>query len=314
VGAAAALDPGIRKRCRPLLVGDAAVLARHLRSKAGVVPLVSLDDYDPRPGVLNVLHVPHPGGADLVLGAPSRLSGESAVMAVQVAVSLALKKKTAVVTGPVSKESLRLARVPFPGHTELLQSLTGAKRVEMLMAAGALRGLLVTRHLPLKEVPRRLSSREIVAAVALTDAFLRNHLGRKPRWAVLGLNPHAGDGGILGQEELRVVAPAVRTLRARGLLAEGPLPADVGWARHAEGLVDACACLYHDQGMIPLKTVHPKRVVNITVGLPFVRTSPGHGTAFDLAAGPRPFSRADPSATLEAVHQALDMSAGRRHT
>ncbi len=314
MGAAAALDAGVRRRCRPLLVGDAWVLHRHVRSSASVLPLVSLEEYKDRPGVLNVLHVPHPGIAGLRLGEPSRLSGESAVMAIHAAVSLSLRKKTAaLVTGPVSKESLKLAEVPFPGHTELLQALTGARRVEMLMAAGPLRGLLLTRHIPLKEVSRSLSARDIVEGVRLTDGFLRRSLGRKPRWAVLGLNPHAGDNGLLGAEEKKVVAPAVRRLRALGVLAEGPLPADVGWARHAEGVFDACACLYHDQGMIPLKALHPKKVVNITVGLPFIRTSPGHGTAFDLAAGRTPFTRADPSATLAAVHQALDAAPERGH-
>ena len=110
-----------------------------------------------------------------------------------------------------------------------------------------------------------------------------------------------------------MVAPAVRKLRALGLEAEGPLPADVAWSRHAKGLHDACACLYHDQGMIPLKVMNPGKLINITVGLPFVRTSPGHGTAFDLAAGRRPFSGADPSATLEAAHRGLDVRPDRRH-
>jgi 4-hydroxythreonine-4-phosphate dehydrogenase len=312
VGALAALDPAVRRRCRPLLIGDARILGRHLRT-AAVIPVSQAGDYKDRPGLLNVLHLPHPSIGSLRLGVPSRVSGESAVSAVRAAVDLALARKVAaVVTGPVSKESLKSARVPFPGHTELLQALTGAKRVEMLMAAGPLRGLLVTRHLPLKDVSGKLSAREIVEAVRLTDVFLRRTI-RRPRWAVLGLNPHAGDNGLLGSEEKRLVAPAVRRLKVLGLAVDGPLPADVGWARHAEGAYDACACLYHDQGMIPLKTTHPKKVVNITVGLPFVRTSPGHGTAFDLAGGKEPFSRADPSATIEAIHQALDAAPERGH-
>jgi 4-hydroxythreonine-4-phosphate dehydrogenase len=307
VSAAAALDPGVRRRCRPVLVGDAGVLRRHVRPAARVFQVPSLEDYQDRPKVLNVFHLPHPRMKDLRLGEPSRLSGEAAQTAIRAAVALALRKQVAaVVTGPLSKESLKMSGSPFPGHTELLQSLSGARRVEMLMAAGDLRGLLITRHIPLKEVPARLSAGEITAAVRLTDAFLRRRLGRRPRWAVCGLNPHAGDNGLLGGEEKRVVAPAVRRLRALGVAVQGPLPADVAWARHAEGLYDACACLYHDQGMIPLKTLHPKRLVNITVGLPFVRTSPGHGTAFDLARGRPPFAAADPSATVEAVHQALD--------
>ncbi len=313
VGSLAALDPALRRTCRPLLVGDAWIVRRS-GPPASVNPLAGLSDYLDRPGVLNVLHVPHPRIAALCPGRPSRLSGESAVMAVHAAVQLAMAAQVAaVVTGPISKESLHLAGVPHPGHTEMLRALTGSPQVEMLMAAGPLRALLVTRHIPLKTVSDRLTTDGIVRAVRLTDGFLRRFLGRRPRWAVCGLNPHAGDNGLLGSEEKRIVAPAVRRLAAAGLSVHGPLPADVAWSRHASGLYDVCACLTHDQGMIPLKTLHPDKLVNITVGLPFVRTSPGHGTAFDLGAGRRPWAGADPSATIEAVRLAVALSAHMPH-
>ena len=313
-GATAALNASLRRRCRPLLVGDAWAIHHFLRTPAAVLPLTDLSDYQDHPNVLNVLHVPHPGISALRLGAPSRLGGESAVMAIQTAVGLALRGEVAaVVTGPVSKESLHLAKIPFPGHTELLQAMTGAPRVEMLMAAGPLKGLLITRHIPLKEVSDSLSVRRIVEAVRLADDFLRRRSRHTPRWALCGLNPHAGDNGLLGSEEKRVVDPAAARLRALGVSIDEPLPADVAWARHAQGRYDACACLYHDQGMIPLKALYPSRVVNVTVGLPFVRTSPGHGTAFDLASGRRPFARADPSATLEAAGLAIALSSNKPH-
>ncbi len=309
VGAAAARDPRVTRLCRPVLVGDAWVIRRFVSLPGlAVRPIADLSEY--RPGAVNVLHVPHPHIRALALGRPQKIAGEAAALAIRTAAALALQKRVAaVVTGPVSKESLHLAGLPFPGHTEMLASLSGVPRTEMLMAAGPLRALLLTRHLPLKDVPRRLTRASLVEALRWADPRLARVLGlkRRPRWAVCGLNPHAGDNGLLGDEEQRVVSPAVRDLRAKGVRAEGPLPADVAWAKHAAGQYDVVACLYHDQGMIPLKTLHPRGVVNVTLGLPWVRTSPGHGTAFDLAQGARPYRGADPAATVEAALWALEI-------
>ncbi|MGQ0644417.1 MAG: PdxA family dehydrogenase [Elusimicrobiota bacterium] len=303
--AAAALDPGLRRLCRPLLVGDAWVARR---CGARVLPLADPDEYIDRPGVLNVLHAPHPRIRELVPGRPQKIGGESASLSVQIAASLAMQGRVAaVVTGPVSKESFRLAGVPFPGHTELLAALSGVARSEMLMAAGRLLALLITRHVPLSAVPRRLTVKAISDSVRSADAWLKRALGtgRRPQWALCGLNPHAGDNGLLGREEISTVAPAAAALRKLGVDIAGPLPADVAWGKHAAGSFDAVACLYHDQGMIPLKASRAGPVVNITAGLPWTRTSPGHGTAFDLAAAPRPGRRADPAATIAAAHWAL---------
>lgn len=312
VGARAALDPALRRRSRPLLVGDAWILHRLLhRGGLTVNPLPSINDYLDRPGVANVLHVPHPEIRTLRRGAPQRVGGESAALSVRAAVGLALAGRVAaMVTGPASKESFRLAGLPHPGHTEMLAALCGVKKVEMVMAAGRRRTVLITRHLPLKNVPAALTTKKIIDAVLRVDAWGRTFLGLRgrPRWLLCGLNPHAGDGGLLGNEEIRIVAPAATALRKKGLRILGPWPADVAWARHAAGESDFVASLYHDQGMIPLKTLDGRRLVNITVGLPFVRTSPGHGTAFDVAAGPRAEERADPAPTLEAARVALDLA------
>lgn len=308
VAAAAARDSRVLRRCRPVLVGDAWVLRRFLRpASLAIHPIAHLDDYQSGRATVNVLHVAHPRIGELVLGRPQRVAGESASLAIKAAVGLAMQGRVAaVVTGPVSKESFKLAGLPYPGHTEMLAALSGVRRVEMLMVAGGLKTVLITRHLPLKEVSSRLSVKSITDAVQRTDPWLKKLSGgRGPRWVVCGLNPHAGDNGLLGREEKTTVAPAVAALRRRGIKAEGPLPADVAWARHAAGDYDAVACLYHDQGMIPLKALFPKQVVNITVGLPWVRTSPGHGTAFDLASGPRPFAQADATPTVEAALWAL---------
>lgn len=314
VALCSALHGPLRGRARILLVGDAWVLRRFYSRAGRVVSIDHPGQYQDKPGAVNVMQAPHPRIRSLRLGVPHKIAGEAAALAIRKAVDLALSKQVAaVVTGPVSKESMKMARLPFPGHTEMLAALGGARRVEMVMAAGPLRTVLLTRHLPLKDVPRVLTASDIAASLRLVDPWLKKffHLQRRPRWALCGLNPHAGDNGLLGREEKTTVAPAARALRRAGLDVTGPLPADVAWAAHAQGNFDAVASLFHDQGMIPLKTLYPKSVVNITAGLPFIRTSPGHGTAFDLAQGPHPYAAADPTATFEAARLALDMAGVR---
>jgi 4-hydroxy-L-threonine phosphate dehydrogenase PdxA len=216
VAADAALHPAVRARCRPLLVGDASVLKERVsRPGLKVRPLAELDDYRPAPRTVNVLHVPHPNIGSLVLGRPQRVGGEAAALALRTAAALAHRRRVAaVVTGPVSKGSFKLAGLPFPGHTEMLAALSGVRRTEMIMCAGKLVTLLATRHLPLKDVPRALSVRGLTESVRRADEWMRKALGpARPRWAVCGLNPHAGDDGLLGSEEKRIVAPAVARFR-----------------------------------------------------------------------------------------------------
>jgi 4-hydroxythreonine-4-phosphate dehydrogenase len=311
LGARAAGSAELRGACRPVLVGDASVVRSVCPSRAARVhPLADLDEYRDSPRILNVLHVPHPDIRRLRMGRPQRTGGESAALAIRTAVALALQRRVAaVVTGPVSKGSLRMAGLPYAGHTEMLAALCGVRRVEMLMAADRLMALLVTRHIPLSKVPASLSMSRLFSTIRLVDRWLKERgLAARPRWGVCGLNPHAGDGGLLGREEERVVAPALRKLRSAGLSLEGPLPADAAWAAHAGGHYTLLACLYHDQAMVPLKSLFPRRVVNITAGLPFARTSPGHGTAYDLAATARGRALADPAATLEAARWALRLA------
>lgn len=313
VGARAALDARVVRHSRPLLVGDAWIVHRFVRiPRLRVTPITDLSEYREN-GSVNVLHVPHPGIRTLLLGRPQKVGGESAARAVQTAVRLAQTRQVmAMVTGPVSKESFKAAGLPYPGHTEMLAALSGSRAVEMIMMAETLRTLLVTRHLPLKDVPRALSVWRIVDSVVRADRWARSALGMKhPRWALCGLNPHAGDQGLLGNEEHRVVAPAAAALRRKGLRLDGPLPADSAWAKHRSGSYDLVASLYHDQGMIPLKVCAPRAVVNVTAGLPFVRTSPGHGTAFDLAKDHPPYKRADPEPTVQACVAAVRLALGK---
>lgn len=309
VGVAAVGDARWKKRARLLYVGDAWVVSRFVRSTLRVNALTDLSEFDPRPEVLNVLHTPHPGIHRLKPGQAQALGGESALLALRTALALVTRRQvSALVTGPISKQSLALAGVRHPGHTELLAHWAGVPQVEMLMTAGPCRALLLTRHQPLASVGPSLKTQHIVSSIRLTDRWWRKTTGaRALRWGLLAFNPHGGDGGLIGHEEIDRITPAVIQLRRAGLRVDGPLPADVGWARHAKGEFDLLACLYHDQAMIPLKTLHPQEVVNVTVGLPYIRTSPGHGTAFDLAATRPNFREADPTATLAAVETALQL-------
>lgn len=239
-------------------------------------------------------------------------AGSVSVAAIRRAVRLAMDGDVAaIVTGPVHKPALRSAGWDVPGHTEMLRELTGAEEVGMLMAAeetrggGPLRVLLATTHLPLREVPDRVTRTLLEAQARLLSRALKDGWGiRAPRLALCALNPHASDEGLFGDEEARVMRPAVEALREEGTDIRGPLPADTVFSAALGGEFDAVVAPYHDVGMAPFKTVSFGRGVNVTLGLPFVRTSPDHGTAFDIAGT----GVADSSSALEALRLAWRLS------
>ncbi|MDY6847775.1 MAG: 4-hydroxythreonine-4-phosphate dehydrogenase PdxA [Geoalkalibacter sp.] len=189
-----------------------------------------------------------------------------------------------MVTAPISKAAIRAAGYDFPGHTELLARRCGVERVVMMLAGARLRVSLVTTHLPLRAVPQALSRQEIFTTLRITDGDLKRYFGLKsPRIAVTALNPHAGEGGLFGDEEQRLIEPAVREAQAAGIDAQGPFSADTLFHFAVQGRYDAVVCMYHDQALIPLKLLHFDDGVNLTLGLPIVRTSVDHGTAHDIA-------------------------------
>lgn len=218
----------------------------------------------------------------------------------------------AVVTNPIRKQSLKSAGLAHPGHTEFLAELAGAgARSVMMLASPRLRVVPVTVHVPLADVPRLLTANEIVAVATATARALVLDFGiAAPRLAVLGLNPHAGEGGLLGTEEAAIIAPAVARLRDAGIDAFGPLPPDASFHGPARSRYDAAICMYHDQALLPLKTLDFDEGVNVTLNLPFVRTSPDHGTAIDIAGT----GRANPQSLVSALALAAEMAATRRRT
>ncbi|MDD5166728.1 MAG: 4-hydroxythreonine-4-phosphate dehydrogenase PdxA [Candidatus Omnitrophica bacterium] len=209
-----------------------------------------------------------------------------------------------IVTCPISKEAINLAGFALGGHTEYFAEHTGTKDFVMMLLNKYLRISLITRHIPLKEVPGNIGRDLIHKNILLTYKSLRElFLVPKPRIVVCGLNPHASDNGFIGKEENMVIKPALGKLRARlECVIDGPLPADVAISKAKDGKYDACIAMYHDQALIPLKLFKKESGVNITLGLPFIRTSPLHGTAFDIAATP---AEADPGSLIEAIKLAV---------
>jgi len=189
----------------------------------------------------------------------------------------------AIATAPINKEALRLAGLPWNGHTDLLAHLTGAAHVAMMFYSDELRVVLATVHVPLADVPRLLTQELMERTIALTACELPKFDKMAPRIAVAGLNPHAGEHGLFGREEETVIAPAIARCRERGVDVSGPFPADTIFVRARKGEFDAVIACYHDQGLIPVKLVAFGRAVNVTLGLPIIRTSVDHGTAFDIA-------------------------------
>jgi 4-hydroxythreonine-4-phosphate dehydrogenase len=226
-------------------------------------------------------------GADTAyrLGRPTAEGGRASGLAVEIAAALAKRGLVeGIVTGPVSKEALALAGYSRVSHTELLAGLLDAPDCQMMMVSGGLRIVILTRDIPLRDVPAAVTAERIDTGVRVAERALRELFGvENPRIAVAALNPHAGDGGVLGTEERATIIPALKALRAEGRLVDGPFPADTMFYKWEKKGYDAFVALYHDQGMIPFKSGGFDKGVNMTIGLPIVRTSVCHGTAYDIA-------------------------------
>jgi 4-hydroxythreonine-4-phosphate dehydrogenase len=207
---------------------------------------------------------------------------------------------------PINKEALSLAGLPWKGHTDLLAHLTGSARVAMMFYAEELRVVLATIHVPLADVPRLLTRELVDAIIDLTAMEMPRFGYPRPRLALAGLNPHAGEHGVIGSEDEAILRPAVDGARARGIAITGPWPGDTVFARAARGEFDVVIACYHDQGLIPVKLLAFGRAVNVTLGLPIVRTSVDHGTAFDIAGQ----GIADPSSLVEAIKLAARLASG----
>ena len=240
---------------------------------------------------------------------PTKASGRAAVESVLKAIDLALKGEIdAIVTAPISKEAVKMAGYPWPGHTEILAERTGTKQPVMTMVGGGLIVPLVTTHVSMADLPKRITRERVLRAIRVIAESLPKYWGiRRPRIAVCGLNPHAGEAGQFGREEIEAIAPAIRLAQKAGVSCSGPLPADVVFYQARRGLYDAVVAMYHDQANIPVKMLAFDSGVNVTLGLPIIRTSPDHGTAFDIASK----GIANPGSMIAAIKMAVAMVAKR---
>ena len=302
----------IRANCTPLLIGPYKAFEYYadkysLRRK--ILKVNSLADAVGR-SEITILDIGQDFEEKLKPGKLTKESGMWAGRAIEKAVQLCMEGEAdAMVTAPLSKEALHLAGYSYPGQTEMVTTLSKSKRSIMIMASDFARIALATIHIPISEVSRSLTKAGISERLAVFNESIRRDFGVKsPRIAVLGLNPHAGENGLIGKEENEIIKPAIQEVNSMKINVEGPFPADAFFGTHREGLFDGIFAMYHDQGLIPLKMKSFSTGINFTAGINIIRTSPDHGTAFDIAGK----GIANPSSTIEAIKLALEISKNRK--
>lgn len=298
-------DPAIKRNCRPLILGDWEVFERTRQRGKNYPKLIRWRQGEPLLPRLNgeagfvICPLSSLKAAESRPGTPSRAGGHAAFRYISVAAKLALTGLAdAIATAPISKSVLIDAGYNYPGHTELLAELSRTRECRMMLVGRKLRVVPVTGHVSFSKVPRALSIENIQTTIELVYRSLRELFGiGRPRIAVAALNPHGGEDGIFGDEEIKIIRPAVRAAAMKGIAVGGPFPADSLFHHAAQGDYDAVVCMYHDQGLIPMKLHHFFGGVALTLGPPFVRTSVDHGTAYDIAGE----AKADASSMKEAI-------------
>jgi 4-hydroxythreonine-4-phosphate dehydrogenase len=305
-------SPGIQKICVPMIVGSIDVFeyyAKRIRQRIHFKEIDSIPDKSSAQNI-HVFHLRKFQTPIIKPGIISREAGDYAGEAIEVAVELCKQKVIdGMVTAPISKEALHLAGYRFAGQTEMLAKICKTDKVIMMLVANNLRVGLTTIHLALNKVTKSLSKELIAGRLSLIHSSLRKDFGiRNPKIAVLGLNPHAGENGAMGNEEIEIIEPAIRVAKRNRVHVDGPFPADGFFGMHSYKNYDAVLAMYHDQGLIPLKMMGFNIGVNYTAGLPIVRTSPDHGTAFDIAGK----GIADPSSMIETIRLAVQIIKNRK--
>jgi len=302
-------DPSIYEICRPLVIGDVGILLSAKQCTGSHLNLNSVSqpsDGKYRPGLIDVLNITHLEVQHIRFGLPIPSTGHAMVSYITTAIEMTAQKQiAAMVTCPINKSVMKMAGYSYNGHTEILAKQTQTENVAMMLAGDRLKVILVTIHEPLKRVAELLSVEKIINVISIAHDGLVNRFGiRDPLIAVAGLNPHAGEEGLFGQEEDHFILPAIEHSRHTGKRIVGPFSPDTLFYHAAKGAYDAVICMYHDQGLIPFKMIHFNDGVNVTLGLPIIRTSVDHGTAYDIAGT----GKANPGSLIAAIKMAAQQA------
>ncbi|MFO7838240.1 MAG: 4-hydroxythreonine-4-phosphate dehydrogenase PdxA [Desulfosalsimonadaceae bacterium] len=306
-------EPEIYSLCRPFVLGDAGVLKAAEKIAACAQEIVEIRDPGSASygaGRINVCSISRLKADQISWANPTPATGQAMIDYITAGIDQALAGAIdALATGPINKSAMKLAGSRFHGHTELLAHRSGASGCAMMMAGSRLRVVPATIHVPLQQVTQLLHEDLVFSILEIMDHGLKERFGiRRPRIAVAGLNPHAGEGGMFGDEESTIISPAVSRAVKAGLDAAGPLPPDTLFYHAVDGPWDAVLCMYHDQGLIPFKMIHFSDGVNTTLGLPIIRTSVDHGTAYDIAGT----GKADAGSFIAAIRMAAFQAENRR--
>jgi 4-hydroxythreonine-4-phosphate dehydrogenase len=308
-----AADASLRSVCQLIVIADAKELRRqaHILSLPCNYPTVTESTIDEACDDITICDVGEVSQG-VEFGKLSATAGSAAINFIETAVRLCLNGQIdAIATAPINKEALKLAGSPFPGHTEMLTALCGARHSLMCFFAGNLRVVLLTIHMSLQDAIKAINRARVIQTIELTNQEMQRFGIRQPRIAVAGLNPHAGEHGLFGQEEIQEIEPAIEYCRTeRRIQVSGPFPSDTLFVRAARGEFDTVIACYHDQGLIAVKCIAFGEAVNVTLGLPIIRTSVDHGTAFDKAG----LGIAEHQSMMEAIKLAAQLSASRRQT
>jgi 4-hydroxythreonine-4-phosphate dehydrogenase len=320
--AAALSRPAIRELCRPLVIGDAEVIRQAIgfaKASLQVCAVTQVSQSRFQPGTIDVFDLKNVDLRQLQLGKVSAMAGHAAFDAVRVMIDLAMKHQIdATVTAPIHKEALVLAGHHFPGHTEIFAHFTGTSDFTMMLAAGDFRVAHVSTHVSLRQACDAVTRQRVLKVIELANDACRKLGIAKPKIGVAGLNPHASDGGLFGSEEREQIIPAIEDARAKGIDIEGPQPPDTFFAKAFAGAYDICVAMYHDQGHIPVKikgfhydaqrnTWTSIKGINVSLGLPIIRTSVDHGTAFDQAGK----GTASDASLIDAIEYAAKLASNR---
>lgn len=305
------MDPRMDEMCTSIVYGSPKVAAYHRKAlnieNFSFNQIKDASEANPkRPNIVNCMDE----NVRVELGKSTEYGGQGALLALQAAISdLKANKIDVLVTAPINKANIQSQNFSFPGHTEFLANEFGVKNVLMFMVSDTMRIGVVTGHIPISEVSKSITTEAILTKLRLlNDTLVKDFAIRRPRIAVLGLNPHAGDSGVIGTEETTIIMPALKQANDEGIVAMGPYPADGFFGSDRFTRFDAILAMYHDQGLSPFKVINFDTGVNYTAGLPIVRTSPDHGTAYDLAG----HNLANPNSFRQAVYLAIDIFRNRQ--